>query len=396
MNALMWNQLTSIWFLTYLWVFLARKFWHWLLEPMGPAQKIQWDKQLVVLTGGSHGVGLSLLNQLSLTGARIAVIDLTEPPEELASTFFYKCDLADTNQITQTVARINNDLGIPTILVNNAGAVCTKLIHTMTECDMQRIMQINALAPMHLTRLLLPGMLTMPRGHIVFVSSTLGFSSTPQLSTYCASKAALACFRDSLRLELRYRVRSERIKTTILHLGRTDGDMLDHVIDLTQVDSESDRSDSNNNDDVSIVYAIPAPKRLKTSPSPPPSTIQTSAYTEVPSQPNTILVLAEGRSVYSELAFSFIDMTTSKCWVTQYADTASFAHTIYSLTFLRPHTILVPRAMWAGKSKCMRTIRRYLPWVSVQMLDRRLFDDGAGMRVVSEIDLAWVETVLEG
>ncbi|ORX65855.1 NAD(P)-binding protein [Linderina pennispora] len=229
MNALMWNQLTSVWFLTYLWVFLARKFWHWLLEPMGPAQKIQWDKQLIVLTGGSHGVGLSLLNQLSQTGARIAVIDLAEPPEELASTFFYKCDLADTNQITQTVARINNDLGIPTMLVNNAGAVCTKLIHTMTECDMQHIMQINALAPMHLTRLLLPGMLTMPRGHIVFVSSTLGFSTAPQLSIYCASKAALACFRDSLRLELRYRVRSERIKTTILHLGKTDGDMLDGI-----------------------------------------------------------------------------------------------------------------------------------------------------------------------
>ncbi|ORX65856.1 hypothetical protein DL89DRAFT_309902 [Linderina pennispora] len=162
-------------------------------------------------------------------------------------------------------------------------------------------------------------------------------------------------------------------------MGRPD------VVDLTQVDSESDRSDTNNDDDVSIVYTIPALKRLKPSPSPPPSTIQTSAYTEVPTQPNTVLVLAEGRSVCSELAFSFIDLTTSKCWVTQYADTASFAHTIYSLTFLRPHTILVPRAMWVGKSKCMRTIRRYLPWASVQMLDRRLFDDGAGMRFVSEM-----------
>ncbi|KAJ1940283.1 hypothetical protein FBU59_003858 [Linderina macrospora] len=124
---------------------------------------------------------------------------------DLPNVYFYKCDLVDTEQITRVVGQITDDLGVPTMLVNNAGVVCAKLIHEMSEEEADRVMQVNALAPMHLTRLLLPGMLLQKYAHIVFVSSVLGFAGLPQAATYAASKAVVTSFRDSLRLELRYR-----------------------------------------------------------------------------------------------------------------------------------------------------------------------------------------------
>ncbi|KAJ1940975.1 hypothetical protein EC988_006881, partial [Linderina pennispora] len=228
-HAYLWGMLSSYVFLLYLWAFLLRNLYVWLTEPSGPQQKVQWEKQVVVVTGGSHGVGCSLLKRLSLTGARIANLDVSSMAGDLPNVFFYQCDLSDTEQITKTVQRISDDLGVPTMLVNNAGVVCAKLIHEMTEAEMQHVMQVNAMAPMHLTRLLLPGMLRQKNGHVVFVASVLGFAGLPQAATYAGSKALVANFRDSLRLELRYRVRSERVKTSVVFPGKISSGMFDGV-----------------------------------------------------------------------------------------------------------------------------------------------------------------------
>lgn len=75
--------------------------------------------------------------------------------------------------------------------------------------------KVNALAPMHLVRAVLPGMVDRGKGHIVNVSSAAAMVSTPGMSVYCASKWALAGWSDSLRLEIE-RARTGIRVTTVL------------------------------------------------------------------------------------------------------------------------------------------------------------------------------------
>ncbi|KAI8321238.1 NAD(P)-binding protein [Martensiomyces pterosporus] len=216
-HAYIWNALTSAWFMLYLAVFLAKAFVSWLKHDGGLRRKIKWDRQVVLLTGGAHGVGLCLLRRLSKTGARIAVLDIADLPEpKLSNVYFYKCNLADTRQLPSIVEKIENDLGAVTVLVNNAGTLCPKLVSEQEFEDSERVINVNFAAPVQLTRMLLPGMLRSPHAHIVFVASTLSFIGVPQLATYTATKAAIALFQDSLKLELRSRLGAHRVHTTAL------------------------------------------------------------------------------------------------------------------------------------------------------------------------------------
>ena len=92
---------------------------------------------------------------------------------------------------------------MPDVLINNAGIVRGKLfVEHDQEADIALTMAINTLAPMHLTRELLPAMLQGGRaGRIVNIASAAGLVSNPRMSVYASSKWALIGWSDSLRLE---------------------------------------------------------------------------------------------------------------------------------------------------------------------------------------------------
>ncbi|KAJ1823155.1 hypothetical protein LPJ56_000189 [Coemansia sp. RSA 2599] len=182
-----------------------------------PTAPIDWSRQTVVLTGGSHGIGLSLLRLLATTeaAARIAVIDINELPDSApACARLYKCDLGDSCAVETTVECIQRDLGPVTMLINNAGTVCPKLFADNSLADIQRVMAVNALAPMQLTQLVLSGMLRQEHAHLVYVSSVLAFLGVPQVASYNASKAAVAVFQESLRIELERRMDAGHVRVT--------------------------------------------------------------------------------------------------------------------------------------------------------------------------------------
>ncbi|KAI8321237.1 hypothetical protein GQ54DRAFT_311961 [Martensiomyces pterosporus] len=161
------------------------------------------------------------------------------------------------------------------------------------------------------------------------------------------------------------------------------------VVDLTQIDSGSD-----SDDELSIVSFTPGTGPIKQSPAQnsekahsESTAAPTSAYSQITSSPSTLMVIAEGRAVSGEIAYCFFDLATSKCIICQFADTPSYSRTIYTVAAARPQMILVPRAMAAGKSKAMVSIRRYLPWAAVAALDRRWFNDTEGMQMLKAMAL---------
>ena len=117
----------------------------------------------------------------------------------------YVVDIADLGAIAQTAQRVRTEVGNPDIVINNAGIVRGKFFSEHDNGDdIRPTMQINALAPMYITREFLPEMIANParEARIVNIASAAGMLSNPRMSVYAASKAALIGWSDSLRLEL--------------------------------------------------------------------------------------------------------------------------------------------------------------------------------------------------
>jgi short-subunit dehydrogenase len=89
--------------------------------------------------------------------------------------------------------------------VNNAGAGWYGATEKMPCSDVRRLVDVNLLGPLLLTRLLLPGMLERGRGHIVFISSVAGHLGVENESVYSATKAGLVTYAEALRAETRKR-----------------------------------------------------------------------------------------------------------------------------------------------------------------------------------------------
>ncbi|GAA0434743.1 SDR family oxidoreductase [Leifsonia naganoensis] len=116
----------------------------------------------------------------------------------------YFLDLGELGAIAQSAQAVRRELGGIDVLVNNAGIVRGKYFWEHDNGDDTRpTMQVNALAPMYVTREFLPGMIESDReARIVNIASAAGTLSNPRMSVYAASKWAVIGWSDSVRLEL--------------------------------------------------------------------------------------------------------------------------------------------------------------------------------------------------
>ena len=142
----------------------------------------------------------------------------------------YVGDIGDLGAIAQTAQRVRTEVGNPDVVINNAGIVRGSFFWEHDNGDDTRAtMQVNALAPMYITREFLPAMMRNPyrEARIVNIASAAGLLSNPRMSVYAASKAALLTWSDSLRLELKQQgfdnVRVSTIAPSYISTGMFDG-----------------------------------------------------------------------------------------------------------------------------------------------------------------------------
>ncbi|KAJ1782215.1 hypothetical protein LPJ59_006867 [Coemansia sp. RSA 2399] len=187
---------------------------------------VRWADEVVVVTGGSHGVGLELVKRLLRAGACVAILDVNPFPisdEAVRDQWrYYKCDITDLDNVKATAAAVRADLGDATMLVNNAGIVVGKLLLDMTDGEVNKVIDVNLTAHFHLIRQFLPAMINAQRGHIVTIGSVVSFAGTPQASTYCASKGGVKLLHDALRREVASRYGANNIHFTIAYPGVID------------------------------------------------------------------------------------------------------------------------------------------------------------------------------
>lgn len=184
---------------------------------------MSFTNKIIWITGASSGIGKSLAIELSKYDVKLIlssrnITELKKVKNECKKSSTIKIiplDLEDYNSLPSKVAKALSLYGTVDILFNNGGISQRSYAKdTLIEVD-KRIMDINYLGTVSLTKGLLPHFIQNNKGHFVVISSVVGKVGTPFRSSYAASKHALHGFFDSLRAE----VHQNNIKVTLVCPG---------------------------------------------------------------------------------------------------------------------------------------------------------------------------------
>jgi 3-oxoacyl-[acyl-carrier protein] reductase len=167
----------------------------------------------VIVTGGSRGLGLETARILAGAGYRVIAVARSESEElQTASRTaletgsgaieFRACDLSDLEQIGSFVRALRADFGPVYGLINNAGLGTAGLLGSMRDKDIERLVRLNTLSPIVLTKYAARSMMLERNGRIVNISSIVASTGYSGLSVYSATKASLVGFTRSLAREL--------------------------------------------------------------------------------------------------------------------------------------------------------------------------------------------------
>ena len=168
------------------------------------------DKRNVLVSGGTRGVGLAIAKKLATDGFRVFALgrkesdDLTKAIAEFGAGVlnFVPFDLANVDAIPDLVREMKAEHGPLYGLVNNAALGTDGLLSNMHNSDIQKLVALNTLSPIILTKYAMRGMMTAGEGRVINISSIIGFTGYSGLSVYGATKASMLGFTRSLAREV--------------------------------------------------------------------------------------------------------------------------------------------------------------------------------------------------
>ncbi|MBI2796252.1 MAG: SDR family oxidoreductase [Gemmatimonadetes bacterium] len=167
-------------------------------------------RPLAVVTGASAGLGRVFAQRLAAGGhdvllvardaGRLDALAAALNTAHGAACEPWPADLSRDADVDRLVGRLRGDERLA-ILVNNAGFGTTKALAKADPAGQEAMVRVHCLAPMRLTQAALPGMLARRRGTVINVSSVASFAGSPGNVNYCATKAYLRVFSETLALE---------------------------------------------------------------------------------------------------------------------------------------------------------------------------------------------------
>ncbi|MDK1474510.1 3-oxoacyl-ACP reductase FabG [Streptomyces sp. 549] len=168
------------------------------------------EQRVAIVTGGARGIGAATALRLAEEGRAVAVLDLDEAAcketvEKITAAggraLAVGCDVSDAEQVTAAVARVAEELGAPTILVNNAGVLRDNLLFKMSESDWDMVMNVHLRGAFLMSRACQKHMVDAGFGRIVNLSSSSALGNRGQ-ANYSAAKAGLQGLTKTLAKEL--------------------------------------------------------------------------------------------------------------------------------------------------------------------------------------------------
>jgi short-subunit dehydrogenase len=185
---------------------------------------MDWNSKIVLVTGASSGIGRGLAVELAKRGARLGLLArrkdlLDEIVGEIetagAKAIALPADVQDAAAVRAAVNRLETAFGPVDVLIANAGVGVTADASELNADDVANVIGINVIGVANCVAAVVPGMVARRRGHLVAISSLAAYRGLPKSAAYCASKAAVSAFFESLRLDLQ----EKGINVTIIHPG---------------------------------------------------------------------------------------------------------------------------------------------------------------------------------
>ncbi len=165
--------------------------------------------KIVIITGASGGIGAAAARAFAAAGASVALAarsgtELERLAAELPEhPLVVPTDVGNVSAAHALVERVIAERGQVDILINNAGVGLAGPIATLGSADLEHVLTVNLLGPLHTIQAVVAHMRQRGRGQIINVSSVVGRQALPYLGGYAASKAALDRLTEALRMELR-------------------------------------------------------------------------------------------------------------------------------------------------------------------------------------------------
>jgi len=170
------------------------------------------DGKTALVTGASRGIGRAIALRLAEDGANVAVIyaGSADKAEAVVNEITalgvnakaYRCNVADSAAVNETVKAVTNDLGKIDILVNNAGITRDGLMLRMKDEDFDAVLDTNLKGAFNMIRACYSGFIRKKSGRIINISSVSGIMGNAGQANYSASKAGVIGLTKSVAREL--------------------------------------------------------------------------------------------------------------------------------------------------------------------------------------------------
>jgi short-subunit dehydrogenase len=183
-----------------------------------------WTNKTVMITGASSGIGKGLALEVAARGARLGLVARRQEllDEVVAAVqsrggraIAVAADVRDAEAMKAAAERIRTELGPIDILIANAGIGTSSHISELDPNHVANVMSINVVGAANSVAAVMPQMVERGQGQLVAISSLAAYRGVPKSAAYCASKAAMSAYFESVRIDLR----GTGVGVTIIHPG---------------------------------------------------------------------------------------------------------------------------------------------------------------------------------
>jgi NAD(P)-dependent dehydrogenase (short-subunit alcohol dehydrogenase family) len=214
---------------------------------------------LALVTGASRGIGLAVADELRAAGAHVVRLARSLMDGSGDRETALRCDVSRVEDVDRTVARILDELGVPDVVVNNAGVFFTRALADTAPDDFVRAVATNLTGPFLVARAFVPRMVARGRGHLVTIGSVSDHTALPGSAAYAASKYGIRGLHEVIAVE----VARTGVRTTLISPGPVDTEMWD-AIDPDSKPGFTKRADMLRVEDVAeaVLFAVTRPRRV--------------------------------------------------------------------------------------------------------------------------------------
>lgn len=171
------------------------------------------QQHVCVITGGSMGIGLALCQKFSSEGYQVFNLDIQPPNSgECGQASWFKCDMSDHQQVTDTISQIEQQTKQIDVLISNAGIHFSATIEDTSEADLDRVFAINVKGAFAAIQAVLPVMKAQQSGAILLMASDQALVAKSNSFAYNLSKAALASMAKTTAIDYaKYGIRANAV-----------------------------------------------------------------------------------------------------------------------------------------------------------------------------------------